>query len=69
MKIVGTQNRGETEPDPHEAWRRGRRLDAMLRVAQPPRVRGVWRLTHAQMDRLDFERQLAQAAAANWVSK
>ena len=65
MKMVGTQDRSEIEPDPQIAWQRCKRLDAMLRTAQPARPRGVWRLTHAQMNRLDLERQLAQAAKVN----
>lgn len=65
MKIVGTQDRSEIELDTQVAWQRCRRLDVMLRSAQPPRPRGVWRLTHGQMNQLDFERQLAQAAKVN----
>lgn len=65
MKIVGTQNRSEIELDPQKAWQRGKVLDAMLRGATTPHPRGVWRLTHAQMNQMDFERQLAQAAKIN----
>jgi hypothetical protein len=65
MKIVGTQNRSEIELNPQRAWQRGKVLDAMLRGATTQHPRGVWRLTHAQMNQMDFERQLAQAAKIN----
>lgn len=65
MRIVGAKNRSEIETDPLQAWQRGKALDAMLRAAQPARQRGVWRLTHAQMNLLDLARQLAQAAKVN----
>lgn len=62
MKTVGNQDRNEMEPDPQRAWQRCKKLDAMLIAARAPYPRGVWRLTHAQMNQLDAERQLAQAA-------
>jgi hypothetical protein len=65
MKIVGTQNRSVIELDPQKAWQRGKVLDATLRGATTLHPRGVWRLTHAQMNQMDFERQLAQAAKIN----
>ena len=65
MKIVGSKHRSEIETDPQQAWLRGKQLDAMLSVGAPARIRGVWRLTHAEMNRQDFERQLAQAARVN----
>lgn len=65
MKVIGTQDRGETERDPQIAWQRCKKLDAMLRSARPERPRGVWRLTHEQMNRLDLERQTEQAAKVN----
>lgn len=65
MRTVGTLDRDELEPNPQRAWERGRRLDAMLNVQRGPHPRGVWRLTFAQMNRLDLERQLAQAARVN----
>jgi hypothetical protein len=68
MKMVGTQDRGEIELDPQIAWQRCKRLDAMLRTARAPYSRGVWRLTHEQMNRLDLERQLALAAKVNLLS-
>jgi hypothetical protein len=65
MKIVGARNRSEIEPDPQKAWSRCKAMDAMLRASPRSYERGAWRLTHAQMNRLDFERQLAQAAKVN----
>ena len=65
MKIVGNQTRSEIELDPQKAWQRGKVLDAMLRGATTPHPRGVWRLTHTQMNQMDFERQLVQAAKIN----
>ena len=65
MKTVGSQNRSELERNAIRAWRRGVALDAMLRAALPARQRGVWRLTHAQMNRLDLARQLEQAGKVN----
>jgi hypothetical protein len=65
MKTVGNQTRGEIELDARKAWRRGAALDAMLRAALPARGRGAWRLTHSQMNPLDFQRQLDQAAKLN----
>ncbi len=65
MKIVGSLNRSEIETNPLVAWQRGRAMDAMLRGSLPPCPRGVWRLTHAQMNVMDFERQLAQATRVN----
>lgn len=62
MRVVGTQDRSEIERDPLRAWQRGLQLDAQLRAALPPHPQGVWRLTHVERNRLDFERQLAQAA-------
>lgn len=65
MKTVGKQIRTEFERDPTQAWRRGVTLDAMLRAALPMRVRGVWRLTHGQMNGLDLARQAEQAGKVN----
>ncbi len=65
MRIVGTQDRSEIERDPLRAWQRGQQLDALLRAALAPHPHGVWRLTHAERNRLDFERQIAQAAKLN----
>ena len=63
MRIVGLQNRSEIELDPHQAYRRGRALDAVLRHAAPPIPRGVTRGSHEYFNRLDAERQ-KQAARA-----
>ena len=65
MRIVGNQNRSEIELDPGKAYRRGRALDAMLRNAAPPIVRGVMRGAHEYFNRLDAERQTQAARAVN----
>lgn len=65
MKTVGARHREEFERDPAKAWKRGLALDAMLNAAMPPRRRGVWRLTHAQMNASDLARQREQAARVN----
>ena len=41
MRIVGEQNRSEIELDPVAAYRRGCKLDAMLRAAMPTVLPGV----------------------------
>ena len=43
MRIVGQQDRTEWEPDPEKAWRRGVKLDAMLKGTLPPHPKGVFR--------------------------
>lgn len=63
MRIVGDKNRSEIELDPVKAYRRGRVLDAMLRSAALPIVRGVLRGSHEDFNRLDADRQ-TQAARA-----
>jgi hypothetical protein len=65
MRIVGDKNRNEIELDPVKAWERGNELDALLRSTLAPYPRGVWRLTHAQMNQMDLERQVAQFARVN----
>ena len=65
MRIVGQQNRSEIEPDPGQAYRRGRILDSMLRQAAPPIKRGVMRGSHEYFNRLDAERQEQAARALN----
>jgi hypothetical protein len=65
MKLVGTQNRDEFELDPVKAWQRGRALDALLRSNSTPFPRGVWRMTHAQMNKADLERQVDQFKRIN----
>ncbi len=65
MRIVGEKNRSEIELVPVEAYRRGRVMDAMLRNAAPPVVRGVIRGTHAYFNLLDAERETRIARALN----
>ena len=65
MRIVGNQNRSEIELDPVKAYRRGLILDAMMRGAMPPVVRGVTRGTHEYFNRVDAARQLEAARALN----
>ena len=69
MKTVGSQNRSELERNATQAWQRGVTLDAMLRAALPVHPRGVWRLTHAQMNQLDLACQLEQARKVNRLCK
>lgn len=64
-RIAGTQERSEIILDPVEAWQRGRVLDRMLAQAVPPHPRGVFRGTHAELDRLDAERRLETARRLN----
>jgi hypothetical protein len=64
-RIAGTGDRSEIILDPVEAWRRGRMLDRMLAQAAPPHPRGVFRGTHAELDRLDAERRLQTARLLN----
>ncbi len=64
-RIAGRQDRSEFILDPVEAWRRGRILDRMLAQAAAPHPRGVFRGTHAELDRLDAERRLETARLLN----
>lgn len=64
-RIVGTKNRSEFVRDPAEAWRRGREIDRMLSGARPPYPRGVWRATHAELNRMDDVRALEIARRIN----
>lgn len=64
-RVVGQRNRSEIELDPLEAFRRGRRLDAMLQGAMPPIPRGVRRGTHRMLNAWDDERALAMARRLN----
>lgn len=64
-RIVGNRDRTEFEPDPVEALRRGKVLDAMLRGAIPPHPRGVYRLTHRAMNEMDDRRMLQAARRIN----
>ena len=65
MPIVGGQDRSEIELDPVKAYRRARALDAMLRAALPPVVRGVTRGTHEYFNQVDAARQIAAARKLN----
>ena len=64
-RIVGTRERSEIILDPVEAWHRGRILDRMLAQASPPHPRGVFRGTHAELEKLDAERRLETARRLN----
>jgi hypothetical protein len=59
MKTVGKQNWSEFEPDKEKAMARGFVLDAQLRAFMIPHPRGVWRMTHKQMNEMDDQRLLA----------
>jgi hypothetical protein len=65
MRIIGNQNRNEIELDPVIAYRRGRRLDLMLRAANPVRPSGITRGTHAEFQRLDDARMIEMARRIN----
>ena len=65
MRIIGNQNRNEIELDPVIAYRRGRRLDLMLRAANPVRPSGVTRGTHAHFQQLDEARMIEMARRVN----
>lgn len=64
-KIVGTRNRTEFVADAAEAWRRGRDLDRILAAAAVPYPRGVFRATHAELNRMDDRRALEVARRLN----
>lgn len=64
-RIVGHRDRSELIPDPAEALRRGRMLDAWLASIRIPRLRGVIRATHRAMNQADDARQLAMARRLN----
>ena len=67
MRIIGEQNRSEIELDPVAAYRRGRKLDAMLRAAMPTVLPGVTRGSHAKFQRLDEARMVEIARRINGV--
>jgi hypothetical protein len=67
VRTVGPKPRNEFTLDPAEAWRRGRRLDAMLAGVLPRRPHGVFRGTHESLNRLDEERQVEIARRLNPV--
>ena len=64
-RTVGHRDRSEWIPDPAEALRRGRALDAMLCGARLPRPRGVTRATHDAMNEFDDAWQLQAARRLN----
>lgn len=64
-RVVGFQNRSEFIFDPAQALRLGRRLDAMLSSATPPRPAGVMRGSHRVFNAMDDERQLVAARRLN----
>ena len=65
MKLVGTQDRSEIELDPAQAYRRGRKLDLLLRATMPPVMRGVFHATHDAFMRIDEQRQVDLARTLN----
>lgn len=66
MRIIGPHaDRTEFEPDPVQAYRRGRALDAMLRSALPRPERGVRRGTFADFGRADEARMREAARRLN----
>jgi len=66
MRVVGPhRDRSEIELNPVEAYRRGRRMDAMLRAALPTPQRGVYRGSFEAFDRMDEARMIAAAQKLN----
>jgi len=65
VRIVGNRNRSEFEPDPVEAHRRGRQLDAMLKGAAPRPAVAVIRATHRVLNELDDQRAVEAARRLN----
>ena len=68
MRIIGNLNRSEIELDPVTAYRRGRRLDAMLRAARLPIPHGVTRGSHDYFQRMDEARMIETARRINSVT-
>ena len=68
MRTVGNREWPELERDPQRAFERGQRLDDMLRGTLPPRPRGVFRMTHAQMNAED-DRRMVELARRLLASK
>jgi hypothetical protein len=64
-RVVGQRNRSEFIPDPAEALRLGRQLDAMLAGARPAWPRGVLRASHRAFNEMDDQRQLIAARRLN----
>lgn len=65
MRIVGVLDRSELELQPARAWRRARRLDALLQAAAARRPPGVTRATHAAMNLQDDVRMVESARRLN----
>ena len=66
MRIVGpNRDLTEIELDPVKAYRRGKRLDAMLRGSLPAPKRGVSRGTFAHFAREDAARMRETARKIN----
>ena len=65
MRTVGKQIRDEFILNIEEAMYRGAQLDNMLVLASMPRVMGVRRMTHAQMNAEDQLRSLQMAKSVN----
>ena len=65
MRTVGKQIRDEFILDIEEAMYRGAQLDNMLVLGSMPRVMGVRRMTHAQMNAEDQLRNLQMAKLVN----
>ena len=60
-RIVGPRDRDAFEPDPVQAYRRGRQLDAMLQAGRILPPRGVVRATHRILNEMDDLRALEAA--------
>ena len=65
MHQVGKQPRQEYVFDIEEAMLRGVALDQMMQLGNIPRMQGVRRMTHTQMNQEDFERSLQIAKLLN----
>lgn len=66
MRIVGPRrDHNEFELDPVQAYRRGRKLDAMLRAALPAARRGVFRGSFADFASEDEARMREAARKLN----
>lgn len=68
MRTVGTRDWPEFERDPNRAFERGQRLDEVLKGTLAPRPRGVFRMTHAQMNAED-DRRMVEIARRLIASK
>ena len=68
MRTVGTRDWPEFERDPKRAFERGQHLDEVLKGTLAPRPRGVFRMTHAQMNAED-DRRMVEIARRLVASK